>query len=480
MADGPRDRRRDARRQCRRAAVRGPRRGGGDRPGGAVGGAPAGGGARVARRGARPAQPHVRAPPGARARLLRAPADRPADVALDRRPVERPFLPRLRARVHRAVGADDPAGVDRHVPAAAEPGGAGAAAGALRRSRGGALRAQVAAGAAGGPAADRGADRRRRGERVRRAGREGVRGRGAAARPLPRHRHPRLRPVDDRHPAAGLLQPVHRLPAEPRARGRAAGGRAPGGQRLADAGRLHGLLRLPADAHQPDAAARHRARHGAAGDRLGGADLRAARPRAGARGARGRPAAAGRRGARGDARRVVLLQRLGTALRDIDLAVEAGTTVALVGATGSGKSTLVQLLGRLYDVDAGSVRVDGADVRDVDLRSLRSEIAVVDDDPFLFSASVHDNIAYARPDASREDVERAARAGAGGAVHRGAAGRLRHARRRARPDSVGRPAPADRDRARAAGRPAHPRARRRHELGRRLDRAGDQGRRCAR
>ena len=97
-----------------------------------------------------------------------------------------------------------------------------------------------------------------------------------------------------------------------------------------------------------------------------------------------------------------------SALRDIDLAVEAGTTVALVGATGSGKSTLVQLLGRLYDVDAGSVRVDGADVRDVDLRSLRSEIAVVDDDPFLFSASVHDNIAYARPDASRSDVERAA------------------------------------------------------------------------
>jgi ABC-type multidrug transport system fused ATPase/permease subunit len=95
-------------------------------------------------------------------------------------------------------------------------------------------------------------------------------------------------------------------------------------------------------------------------------------------------------------------------LRGIDLAVEAGTTVALVGATGSGKTTLVQLLGRLYDVTAGSVRIDGADVREVDLRSLRAAIAVVDDDPFLFSASVHDNIAYARPDASREEVERAA------------------------------------------------------------------------
>ena len=96
------------------------------------------------------------------------------------------------------------------------------------------------------------------------------------------------------------------------------------------------------------------------------------------------------------------------ALRDVDLVVEAGTTVALVGATGSGKTTLVQLLGRLYDVTAGSVRIDGADVREVDLRSLRGAIAVVDDDPFLFSASVHDNIAYARPDATREEVERAA------------------------------------------------------------------------
>ena len=88
------------------------------------------------------------------------------------------------------------------------------------------------------------------------------------------------------------------------------------------------------------------------------------------------------------------------ALRDIDLVVEAGTTVALVGATGSGKSTLVRLLGRLYDVTEGSVLIDGADVRDVDLVSLRREIAVVDDDPFLFSASVAENIAYGRPDAT--------------------------------------------------------------------------------
>ena len=96
------------------------------------------------------------------------------------------------------------------------------------------------------------------------------------------------------------------------------------------------------------------------------------------------------------------------ALRDIDLVVEAGTTVALVGATGSGKTTLVQLLGRLYDVTEGAVLIDGADVRGVDLPSLRASIAVVDDDPFLFSASVAENIAYGRPDASREEIERAA------------------------------------------------------------------------
>jgi ATP-binding cassette subfamily B protein len=98
------------------------------------------------------------------------------------------------------------------------------------------------------------------------------------------------------------------------------------------------------------------------------------------------------------------------ALRDIDLDVEAGQTVALVGAMGSGKTALVSLLPRLYDVSAGTVRVDGADVRSVDLRSLRSAIAIAGDDPFLFSATVHENIAYARPDATREEVETAARA----------------------------------------------------------------------
>jgi ATP-binding cassette, subfamily B, bacterial len=97
------------------------------------------------------------------------------------------------------------------------------------------------------------------------------------------------------------------------------------------------------------------------------------------------------------------------ALADVDLTVEPGTTVALVGGTGSGKTSLVSLLPRLYDAGAGSVLIDGADVRDVDPGSLRREIALVTDDPFLFSATVHDNIAYARPDATRAEVEQAAR-----------------------------------------------------------------------
>jgi ATP-binding cassette subfamily B protein len=98
------------------------------------------------------------------------------------------------------------------------------------------------------------------------------------------------------------------------------------------------------------------------------------------------------------------------ALHDVNLDVEAGETLALVGAMGSGKTALVSLLPRLYDVNTGSVRIDGADVREVDLASLRAAVALVTDDPFLFSATVHDNIAYARPEAGRDEVERAARA----------------------------------------------------------------------
>ncbi len=80
-----------------------------------------------------------------------------------------------------------------------------------------------------------------------------------------------------------------------------------------------------------------------------------------------------------------------------------------MGATGSGKTSLVALISRLYDPAVGSVLLDGADVREVSLSSLRGAVAVVSDDPFLFSASVAENIAYARPEASIEEIEAAAR-----------------------------------------------------------------------
>ncbi|MGI8748976.1 MAG: ABC transporter ATP-binding protein [Thermoleophilaceae bacterium] len=96
-------------------------------------------------------------------------------------------------------------------------------------------------------------------------------------------------------------------------------------------------------------------------------------------------------------------------LRGIDLDVPAGHTVAVVGATGSGKTTLVMLIPRLYEATAGTVSIDGMDVRDVDVASLRHEIALVSDDAFLFSAPLRDNIAYARPDAGKEEIEDAAR-----------------------------------------------------------------------
>lgn len=97
------------------------------------------------------------------------------------------------------------------------------------------------------------------------------------------------------------------------------------------------------------------------------------------------------------------------ALRELDLDVAPGTTLALVGATGAGKTSLVSLLSRLYEPEEGAVLVDGVDIRDVEPAALRGEIAVVDDSPFLFSTSVAQNIAYARPDATRAEVEAAAR-----------------------------------------------------------------------
>src|SRR5947199_5311673 len=95
-------------------------------------------------------------------------------------------------------------------------------------------------------------------------------------------------------------------------------------------------------------------------------------------------------------------------LSDVDLDIPAGRTIALIGHTGSGKTTLTSLVPRFYDVTAGRVLVDGADVRDVSLRSLRRAIGVISQDPFLFSASVRENITFGAGDLDDADAERVA------------------------------------------------------------------------
>jgi ATP-binding cassette, subfamily B, bacterial len=97
-------------------------------------------------------------------------------------------------------------------------------------------------------------------------------------------------------------------------------------------------------------------------------------------------------------------------LHDFTLHLRPGETVAMVGRTASGKSTVSRLLPRFYDVTGGALKIDGHDVRDVTLASLRSQIGVVLDEPFLFTASIRDNIAYGRPDAELDEVIAAARA----------------------------------------------------------------------
>lgn len=96
-------------------------------------------------------------------------------------------------------------------------------------------------------------------------------------------------------------------------------------------------------------------------------------------------------------------------LDGFNLIVESGETVAIVGRTGCGKSTVARLLPRFYDVDVGAVLIDGTDVRDVSLASLRSHVNQVPDEAFLFSNTLHENIAFGRPDAPRHEVLAAAR-----------------------------------------------------------------------
>lgn len=95
-------------------------------------------------------------------------------------------------------------------------------------------------------------------------------------------------------------------------------------------------------------------------------------------------------------------------LHNVNLVIQAGQTVALVGPTGAGKTSIANLIARLYDVSEGAVRIDGVDVRDVAQRSLRRQFGLVPQDPFLFSGTIADNIRFGRPDADEDQVRRAA------------------------------------------------------------------------
>ncbi|MCR2807363.1 ABC transporter ATP-binding protein [Paenibacillus soyae] len=96
------------------------------------------------------------------------------------------------------------------------------------------------------------------------------------------------------------------------------------------------------------------------------------------------------------------------ALRGIQLEAGRGETVAIIGATGSGKSTLVQLIPRLYDVTSGSIRIDGRDIRDIPLPELRGQVGMILQESILFSGTIRDNIAFGRSDATQEEIEEAA------------------------------------------------------------------------
>ena len=140
-------------------------------------------------------------------------------------------------------------------------------------------------------------------------------------------------------------------------------------------------------------------------------------------------------------------------LPGLDLDVPAGQTVALVGTTGAGKTTIAKLLARFYDPTAGRVTLDGVDLRDLADADLRAAVVMVTQENFLFAGTVADNIRFGRPEASRDEVEAAARAIGAHEFIAALPRRLRHRRRQARRPAVGRAAAAGRVRPGVPGRP---------------------------
>ena len=151
-------------------------------------------------------------------------------------------------------------------------------------------------------------------------------------------------------------------------------------------------------------------------------------------------------------------------LADVSFTIAPGEVVALVGPSGAGKTTVASLIPRFWDVTSGRIALDGVDVRQLSFADLRGAIGLVPQEPALFSGSVRENIAYARPDAQRSGGARARRAPRTRTefIERLPDGLDTH-RRRARREAVGRPAPAHRARARLPQGPRRRRARRGHE-----------------
>ena len=162
-------------------------------------------------------------------------------------------------------------------------------------------------------------------------------------------------------------------------------------------------------------------------------------------------------------------------VRDVSLTVPAGETLAVVGPSGSGKTTLVGLIPRLWEVTAGTIRVDGIDIRDVTVASLRGQIGLVAQEATLFGGTVRENILYGRLDASDEEMVAAAVAANADDFISGPARRLRHRGGRPRDAPVRRAAPAGRDRPGDPQGSADPAARRGDELARQRIRAAGPG-----
>ena len=132
-------------------------------------------------------------------------------------------------------------------------------------------------------------------------------------------------------------------------------------------------------------------------------------------------------------------------LKQVSLVIEPGQVAALVGPTGAGKTTIISLIPRFYDPDTGIVKIDGIDVKRFQQESLRQQISFVLQETLLFHAPVWYNIAYGKPDASRDEIVRAANARQRPRIYRTDAARLRHRNRRTRHDALGRPTAAYRD-----------------------------------